>query len=89
MADVKKSATVGDYVININDDNSVTVLKGDIVCSNTTAALREVAVLAGFIPDEKWNTRQFGSKLVDAINGGVPAPAPQETVPVELSLIHI
>ena len=83
MADIKKTATVGDYVININDDSSVTVLKGGIPCDNTKAALREASELAGFTFDEGWNTRQFGSKLVDAINGGVLAPAAQATVPVE------
>ena len=81
MAETKKSATVGDYVININDDNSVTVLKDGAPCGNATAALREIAVLVGFTLDEKWNTRQMGSKLVDAINDGATAPTSEKAVP--------
>ena len=68
---IKKTATYGEYVINIASDNSVTVLKNGNVCKVAKDALREIAALVGFDVDAKWNTRQLGAKLVDAINKGV------------------
>lgn len=72
--EIKKSATYGEYVINIASNNSVTVVKGGTVCDNAKGALREVAALVGFEVAASWNTQQLGSKLVDAINNGVYAP---------------
>lgn len=64
MADIKKTASYGEYVINIANDNSVEVLKNNTVCDNSKAALRNIAELVGFEVDAKWNTRQLGAKLV-------------------------
>ena len=71
MFDIKKTATYGEYVINIASNNSVTVLKNGNVCDVAKAALRDVAALVGFDVDAKWTTQQLGSKLVDNINKGV------------------
>lgn len=71
MADIKKTASYGEYVINIANDNSVEVLKNNTVCDNSKAALRDIAELVGFEVDAKWNTRQLGAKFVDFINEGV------------------
>ena len=70
---MKKQATYGDYVITINDDSSVSVTYQNEECSNAKKALREVSENAGFAFDAGWNTRQFGSKLVDFLQsqGGV------------------
>ena len=68
MTEIKKSASIGDYVIKVNEDNSVTVFRDGTPCANTKAAMREASELAGFIPNEGWNTRQFGCRLVKALN---------------------
>ena len=62
---MKKQATYGDYIITINDDNSVAVSYQSEECSNAKKALREVSEKVGFDFDAGWTTRQFGSKLVD------------------------
>ena len=67
--DYKKSATEDDYFIGIQHDAKVVVSKDGSACDNTKAALREVAEKVGFEVDPKWNTQQFGSKLVDYLNG--------------------
>lgn len=62
------SVKYGKYEITINEDKSVSVtLKGDL-CDNTKKALREIAELVGFEVDDKWTTRQLGSKLIDFLN---------------------
>lgn len=73
VVDIKKSATYGEYTINIALNNSVTVLKGGVACDNAKGALREVAALVGFEVDAAWTTQQLGSKLVDVINNGETA----------------
>ena len=62
---MKKQATYGDYVITINDDSSVSIIFQNEECSNAKKTLREVSEKVGFAFDAGWNTRQFGSKLVD------------------------
>lgn len=61
----KKSAISGEYIITVEDYGSITVHR---VYDNTIGALREIAEKVGFEYDEKWNTRTFGSKLVDFLN---------------------
>ena len=74
MADIKKTATYGEYVINVANDNSIEVLKNGVVCDVAKAALRDIASLVGFSVDPDWNTRQLGAKLVDFLNENNPAP---------------
>ena len=68
MFDIKKTATYGEYVINIASNNSVTVLKNGNVCKVAKDALREIATDIKFDVDEKWTTRQLGAKLVVVIS---------------------
>ena len=65
---IKKTATYGEYVIKVADDNSVTVFKNGNECDVAKAALRDIAALVGFDVDAKWNTRQLGAKLVVVIS---------------------
>ena len=78
VVDIKKSATYGDYTINIASNNSVTVLKGGVACDNAKGALREVAALVGFEVDAAWTTQQLGSKLVDVIKNGTIILKPKD-----------
>lgn len=88
MANIKKTAAYGEYVVNIASNNSVTVLKNGNVCDVAKAALRDVAALVGFDVDAKWTTQQLGAKLVDDINKGVkvipvvkkPEPEKKKTI---------
>lgn len=57
-----KSAYSSLYGISIENDGSVTAKYWP---KNVAATLREIAKDAGFKYDENWNTRQFGSKLID------------------------
>lgn len=61
----KKSAISGEYIITVEDSGSITVHR---VYDNTKGALREIAEKVGFEYDENWNTRTFGSTLVDFLN---------------------
>ena len=49
------------FVIKQDEDKSITVFKE---YDNVKASLRDIAEQLGFKVDPKWNTRQFGSKLV-------------------------
>jgi hypothetical protein len=61
-----QQATVGCYTVYIRSTETVEVYR---TYDNTKGALREIAEKLGFEVDPKWNTQQFGSKLVDFING--------------------
>lgn len=58
-------ATIGEYTIVKRDSGSIETYR---TYDNTKGALREVAEATGFAANPDWNTRQFGSKLVDFIN---------------------
>ena len=62
---VKKSASCGDYTIDILADNKVIAKKGGAVCDNAKGTMREIAAQVGFAVDANWTTQQLGSKLVD------------------------
>ena len=57
-----KSAISGEYIIQKEDSGSIVVYR---IYDNTKAALREISEKVGFEYDPKWNTQQFGSKLID------------------------
>ena len=61
----KKSAISGEYIITVEDSGTVRVCK---IYDNVIGSLREIAAEVGFTINEKSNTRQNGSKLVDFIN---------------------
>lgn len=57
-----KQATVGGYHIRVQDSGSIEIYR---TYDNTKGALREISEKVGFEVDPKWNTQQFGSKLID------------------------
>ena len=61
----KKSAIAGEYIVSVKDDGGIEVYR---IYDNVKGALREIAEKEGFEYDEKWNTRQFGSKIIDFLN---------------------
>lgn len=61
----KKSAITGEYVVTVLESGSIEVYR---IYDNVKGALREISEKEGFEYDPKWNTRQFGSKLVDFLN---------------------
>lgn len=58
----KKSVIAGEYVVSVLDNGSIEIYR---IYDNVKGALREIAEKEGFEYDPTWNTRQFGSKLVD------------------------
>lgn len=62
-----KTVKYGDYQITKADNGSISVLKNGEPQKSAMAALREVADLIDFTPEEGWNTQQFGAKLIKAI----------------------
>lgn len=60
------TAEVGEYTIVKRDTGSIESYR---VHGNTIAALRKIASEAGLNADPKWNTRTFGSVLIDFVNG--------------------
>ncbi len=62
----KKTATSGEYIISVKDDGGIEVYRQ---YDNVKGALREVSEKVGFEYDPEWNTRHFGSKLIDFLNG--------------------
>lgn len=58
-------AQIGEYGVHILPSGSVQSFK---IYSNTKGALREIAQEIGFDYDDNWNTRTFGSKLIDALS---------------------
>ncbi len=62
-----KIAEIGEYVVTRRDNGKIETYR---TYDNTKSALREIAAQVGFEINEKSNTRQIGSKLVDFINSG-------------------
>lgn len=60
-------AEIGEYTIVKRANESIESYR---TYANTLGALREIAAEVGFEINEKSNTRQNGSKLVDFINAG-------------------
>ncbi len=58
----KKTATTGEYIITQLDSGSIEVYRE---YDNVKGALREISEKEGFEYDPNWNTRTFGSKLID------------------------
>lgn len=61
----KKSAISGEYMLGVLESGSIEVYR---VYDNVKGALREIAEKEGFEYDPEWNTRQFGSRLIDFLN---------------------
>ena len=82
---LKKSASYGEYIINIAEDNKVIVLKNGVECDNSKTALREIASSIGFTIDPKWNTRQVGANVVDALNGDFSVEPKEDGAFIEIT----
>lgn len=61
-----KFAEHGQWVVSQAESGSITVSR---VYDNTKEGLRQLSQEVGFSYDESWTTRQFGSKLIEHING--------------------
>lgn len=68
MKSAKKSVIAGEYILSVLNNGSIEVYR---IYDNVKGALREIAEREGFEYDPNWNTRQFGSKLIDFLNGNV------------------
>jgi hypothetical protein len=80
-----KTATVGGYVIQVRENGSIESYRH---FENTKAALREIAEKIGFEYSTDWTTRQFGSKLVDALEP-LPPPTDKLVLPTLVSLTTV
>lgn len=67
---IKQVATTEDYIVARYEDDSIGVYNR---YGNTKGALREIAEVQGFEYDPTWTTRQFGKKLIDAVDNGAPS----------------
>ena len=59
-----QTAIIGNYCIRVKDNGAIETYR---TYDNTKEALREIAGKNGFEFDQAWTTRQFGSKLIDAL----------------------
>ena len=71
MATVKKTVIAGEYILSVLDNGSIEVCRSsdNTKFENVKEALRQIAEQEGFEFDPKWNTRQFGNKLISFIGG--------------------
>lgn len=53
------------YVLTHQDNGAVNVTKDGVEQSNSKAALKEIAAIVGFEVEEKWNSYQIGTKLIN------------------------
>lgn len=60
-------AEIGEYTVTKRESGTIETYR---TYANTLGALREIAANVGFEINEKSNTRNNGSKLVDFINSG-------------------
>ena len=60
-----KSATTGNWQIDVLEDGKVEVTQDGVFVKNVKDSLREISEEVGFEYEENWNTRQFGKKLVN------------------------
>ena len=73
MSSAKKSVIAGEYILSVLNNGSIEVCRSsdNVKIDNVKEALRQIAKQEGFEYDPNWNTRQFGSKLIDFLNGNV------------------
>ena len=69
------TAEVGEYTIVKRDSGSIESYR---VHGNTIAVLRKIAADVELTPNPKWNTRTFGSVLIDFVNGDYNPDAVEE-----------
>lgn len=66
----KKSAISGEYIITIEDNNSVRVCR---IYDNVIGSLREICEKEGMEIDPKWNTQQLGREVIKRFGEGTMA----------------
>ena len=71
MSSAKKSVIAGEYILSVLDNGSIEVCRSsdNTKFENVKEALRQIAEQEDFEFDPKWNTRQFGNKLISFIGG--------------------
>lgn len=72
-----KSAISGEYIITVEDNGSVRVCQ---IFDNVIGSLREAAASVKFTVDPKWNTQDFGRKLVKEFGDGSTASVGEYTI---------
>ena len=80
---------IGDYIISIAANNSVSIVYRGWAFDNTKAALREIADQAGFAYEKAWTTQQFGSKLVDFLNANSAQTPASKSEPNKSQKQHV
>lgn len=73
----KKSAISGEYIITVEDSGAIRVCQ---IYNNVKGSLRQCAEEVGFEVDPKWNTQQFGKKLIDQYGDGSIAEIGEYTI---------
>ena len=63
----KKSVIAGEYIIDIEENGHVDVLR---IFSNAYATMTRIAKSKNFFIDPKWNTRQLGNHLIKEFGDG-------------------
>ena len=63
----KKSIIAGEYIIEIADNGHVDLFR---IYSNAKGAMREIAQEVNFEVSDKWNTQEFGRRLVAEFGDG-------------------
>lgn len=64
----KKSEIIGEFIITINDNNSIEVSR---IYKSTKQALKEIWENAGFKhPEKEWNTQEYGRNILKELCGG-------------------
>ena len=71
MSLAKKSVIAGEYILSVLNNGSIEVCRSsdNVKIDNVKEALRQIAKQEGFEYDPNWNTRQFGNKLLNFLNG--------------------
>jgi len=71
------TAEVDEYTIIRRDSGAIETYR---MHGNTIKSLRAIGAEIGLPQGEKWNTRQYGSKIIDFVNGDYIPGTPEEEV---------
>ena len=84
MSPAKKSVIAGEYILSVLNNGSIEVCRSsdNVKIDNVKEALRQIAKQEGFEYDPNWNTRQFGNKLLNFLNGNGVNATTEETLDV-------
>lgn len=67
MAEVKKSASYGEWTIEVLDSNQIVVKKNGEICEKAKPELRAIAESLNYEYDPEWDTQQLGKNVADII----------------------